>query len=103
MDAIKTIDTLKPYTQRRLYFRFGRRKSSISLSSAGHHQFYLHKLVFVILFTCKGVKKFNPWEYENNLLDALALLNSVLIGNVVLQKQIVIMQQICLQSTAEKV
>ncbi|RZC80319.1 hypothetical protein C5167_042905 [Papaver somniferum] len=26
MDAIKTIDFLKPYTQRRLYFRFGKRK-----------------------------------------------------------------------------
>ncbi|XP_026386707.1 uncharacterized protein LOC113282008 isoform X2 [Papaver somniferum] len=50
MDAIKTIDTLKPYTQRRLYFRFGRRKSSISLSSAGHHQFYLHKLVHIVLY-----------------------------------------------------
>ncbi|RZC61186.1 hypothetical protein C5167_022954 [Papaver somniferum] len=31
MDAIKTIDTLKPYTQRRLYFR----TSSILSAQAG--------------------------------------------------------------------
>ncbi|RZC78551.1 hypothetical protein C5167_002750 [Papaver somniferum] len=51
MDAIKTIDTLKPYTQRRLYFR--------SDLEEGNHQFH-YPLQDIIDFICTS------WNIDGN-------------------------------------
>ncbi|XP_026385962.1 uncharacterized protein LOC113281443 [Papaver somniferum] len=51
MDAIKTIDTLKPYTQRRLYFR--------SDLEEGSHQFH-YPLQDIIDFICTS------WNIDDN-------------------------------------
>ncbi|RZC56594.1 hypothetical protein C5167_015437, partial [Papaver somniferum] len=75
MDAIKTIDFLKPYTQRRLYFRFGKRKfinfiilcrtSSILSAQAGllgFHSFFQVVLVVAatLLLHIQGNMDENP-------------------------------------------